>query len=142
MSASIGAGTSLAYSATLGGSYTPIAKIESLTPPKIAVAKVALETFDATLLNSLPVSDSIPGWVDPGTHALKAVFDKTVYSTLRGFVGVVKWWKIITPDGSGYVFQGYIMELGREIPLKELMTADLTIAINGGTVDAFAVTQS
>src|SRR4051794_1861504 len=116
----IGAGTSLSYSTNNGSSYTALAKIMGFTPAKVSVAKVPTDSFDNATFNGLPVEDSIPGWVSPGTYGVKLHYLKTQFGVLRGLAGVqgtgatTTKFKVIKADGSGYVFAGYISELGEE----------------------------
>jgi hypothetical protein len=42
--------------------------------------------------------------------------------------------KVLRPDTKGYTFQGYISEFGDEIPLKDRMTIEIKVTINGGSV--------
>lgn len=143
----IGAGTSLSYSTDNGGTYTPLAKIIGFTPAKLSVAKVPIDSFDNPTFNGLPVEDQIPGWITPGTYGVKLHYLKTQFGVIRGLVGVqgssgtTTKFKIIKSDGSGYVFAGYIAELGEEIPMKEAMSCDAMLQITGG-VAVFSSTQA
>jgi hypothetical protein len=138
----IGAGTSFSYSTDGGSTYNVIARITKFTPAKLTVAKVSNDAMDNTLFNGLPVEDQIPGWVSPGTWGATMFFAKTAFATIRGLTGTQEKWKVIKSDGSGYTFSGYISEISDEVPLKELLSADITVQINGGSVAVFAASQS
>lgn len=146
MSTKIGAGTTLTHCATSGGSYVAIAKITAHKPPTVKVEKVEVDAFDNTLdsTSGLPVSDNIPGWMDPGEHDFSFFFDKTQFSTLKALVGInPHFFKITFPDGSGYgPFQGWISEMTNVVPMKQAMTADVKVILNGAAIAAFNTTQS
>jgi hypothetical protein len=140
----IGAGTTLQFGPT---GVSPVfgaalGKLTGITPAKTKVAKAAIDTFDAPLVNGLPVEDCIPGWIAPGTWQIKLKSVASILTTLNGIIGTPKTWKIIKRDGSGYLFQGYIDEIGEEIPLKETIETSFSIQINGGTVSAFSAVEA
>jgi hypothetical protein len=135
----IGAGTVFKINGTI------ITRMMAITPAKVTIAKVPVEAFDNGTLGAtgLPVEDSIPGWVSPGTYTVKLYFDKTLWTTILGLRGVAGTsFTLIKSDGSGYSFTGYISEAGDEVPLKEAMTADVTVTINGGTVATYSTAQT
>lgn len=136
--AKIGFGTTIGYRAVGGTTYTNIAEITSITPAKIQVAKVNVDRFDSGTFNSLPVSDVIPGWVEPGEWEFKLNYEQAECTTLHGLVGVQKEFKVTKPDTHGYTFTGFIAEMGDEIPLKDKMETTIKVAINGGSVAAFS----
>lgn len=143
MSKKIGFGSALSFCNTFGGTYTNIATITKFTPNKTTVSDVEIDAFDGpTNAAGLPMTDSLPGWVTRGEYAVDFYFDKTQYNTLYGNIGAQLFYKVIKSDGSGYVFGGYLKELGEEIPLKEAMTASGIIKINGTNTGAFATTQT
>ena len=140
----IGSGTTIAYGVTnQTSSYgTPIAKITNFTPSKTTVQKVTIDTFDAVLINGLPVEDCIPGWISPGTYAIKLFSVASIVNTLTGMIGTQHAWKVVKPDLSGYKFEAYIAEVGEEFPLKEGIELTVTMQINKGTVATFATVET
>lgn len=142
MSVNIGFGSALKYSTDGGSTWTTVAKVSAFTPNKVSVAKVAIDAMDNATFNGLPVEDAIAGWVSPGTYGSTMYYQSAGYSAIHALVGITYKFKVIKSDGSGYVFGGYIAELGEQIPLKEAMMMDFTIQINGAAVPVFSTSQS
>ena len=127
--AAIGFGFALSHSTTSGGTYTAIGAITDLKPNKITVAKVEIARNDSPDL----FGEVIPGWKNGGEYDATLVYDKTSYAAINALVGTPLYWKFIRPDGvSSSAFQGFISELGDEVPLKQAMQVMLKITVNGG----------
>jgi hypothetical protein len=101
------------------------------------VAEVEVDRFDSDVVNNLPIEDVIPGWVKPGEWKIKLHYDKTQSAAVFALLGLQKRWLVTLPDASTYAFKGFIKKPGREIPLKDKMTVEVTIRINGGSVQTF-----
>lgn len=142
----IGAGTTISYATMTGtsiSSYTNLARVQAFKPAEISVAKVPLDAFDNATFNGNPVEDDHPGWVSPGDWGITLYCATNVLNTLRSLVGVDNTpFKVVKSDGSGYTFTGFIDKLSDPIPLKEYMTIDGSIHVNGGNVATFALVQS
>jgi hypothetical protein len=145
--AKIGAASIFSISTDNGSTYNPVGAIIGFTPPKLTVAKVDKSAFDSPTFNSLPVEQTMAGWVNQGTFGFKLYYGKTAYAALRALVGVEGTgatstkFKLQKSDGAGYVLTGFIAELGEEIPMKEAMTCDVMIQLTGN-VATFNSTQS
>lgn len=126
----IGKGTSLGYSDTQGGSYTSVGEVIDVAPPDEAVAN------DIELTHYLSDNDTIeykPGWNEPGESTFQINFVPAQYQTLRLLKGVTKWWKITYHDGSFEVTQAYIKRLSKAVPIKDRITATITLRTSGAT---------
>ena len=137
--ARIGFGTTFGYSTVIPAvGYTQIAEIIGITPAKPKIAKVETNRFDSNTLGTtgLPIEDNLPGWVDPGEWKVKFHYDHTQSGTIFGLFGVPIAFQVTKPDGKGWTAVGYISDFGDEIPLKDKMTVEVTITINGGSIQA------
>lgn len=112
-------------------SYTPVAQLEDVTPPKKKVASVSIDAHDNPTFNGLPVEDTIPGWVNRGVFVFKMIHTKAQYGTLEAALGIPNWLKFQMPDGGGFVCQGYLDELGPQTPLKDKMTSEGQFMLSG-----------
>lgn len=143
----IGAGLVFSYSTNNGSTFTALAKIIGFTPHKVSVAKVPTDSFDNATFNGKPVESVMPGWVTPGTYGVKLHYLKTIWAVLQGLIAVdgtgatTTKFKIVKPDGAGYIITGWISEAGEETPMKEAMTCDIMIQITDA-VPTFNTTQA
>jgi hypothetical protein len=130
----IGYGIKLAHSTTSGGTYTAIAELLDLTPPPENVDEVKVYRSD----NTAAVVERIPGWTEVGDCSMKITYNPSQRSTLQSLRGVPGFWKVTYPlvtgqtaSGDTELFAGFIKELGAETPLKDSMTCQIKIAVNG-----------
>jgi hypothetical protein len=131
----IGAKTGLGFSAVPATTYTPLSFLIGVTPPKSTITKVDASRFDSDVTPAgLPITDNIPGWFDPGEWSFKLQYDKagTQVATVKAMQGVQHTWQVTYPDTKTRTFVGWIADFGEEVPMKEGMTLDVKIVINGG----------
>ena len=137
----IGHKTSIAYGAVPSVGYTLLAEIIGFTPPKTTVAMVDASRFDSDVTaNGNPIEDQITGWLKPGEYSFKAHYDKngTQATTIRGLLGAQHSWQMTYPDAKTRSFIGVLTEYGEEVPLKDKMTLDFKVTINGGADQTLA----
>lgn len=112
----MGAGTTLSYSTTSGGTYTVLAAVKSITPPSPKRAEA-----DATALDSPNMTrEKMPSWANSGDCSFTAYFGKTQFAALLGFftAATLLYWKVTFPmvgaeaAGSVFPFSGYVTEVG------------------------------
>jgi len=126
--AAIGYGYVLSNSSTSGGTFTPIIEILDVKPGKLSGEKVVIQRNDSPTL----FGEKIPGWKDAAEWEVKCVYEKGKRAVLDGLFMVPGFWKFVRPDGtSSSAFAGFVSELGDEVPLKEAMTCNFKITVNG-----------
>jgi hypothetical protein len=125
--ATIGYGAALAYSDTENGSYTSVSEVLDMEIPRFTQ-----DTVEATHMES-PNNfiERIAALKDPGEYTFTINFNKTQYDTLDGLAGTTKWWRVQTPADDTWKFQGFISEIGGEMPLNDRITAEIVITITG-----------
>lgn len=128
----IGAGVTLGYSATSGGSYTSVAEILEITPPNPTAEKIDFSHAESPGL----VKEYKAGFIEAGECALTINFNKTQYNTLDGLRGTAKYWKITLSDLSTIIFPGFIMSLTPPIDVKGKVTAKVSICATGSNTFA------
>lgn len=98
------------------GTYVSVGSIKSIKPPKGKWGK----SNTSHLASSGKAKTSMSGWFECDSVEGKILYDSTKTSTLFGYGGVTKNWKIRYNDGSGsttgsvWAFSGYINEIGDE----------------------------
>lgn len=106
-------GTTLAYSTTSGGTYTPVANVLSVNFPDAAVESV--ETSNLTTA----IQTFRPGRVDPGEVAFELQYDPgdTAHAALRKYVTgettpALLYWRVIAPvsPAKGESFAGFLTQ--------------------------------
>jgi hypothetical protein len=126
--AKIGKGTVLSTSTTQGGSYTPVSEVTDVNTPSASVAKV-----DATHYTS--PNDTMEYlsavWRDLSDVTVELSYISSQVSTLDGYVGQSRWWKVILPDGVSYTFPGFLSEPGLKIPNKDKISQTMKLNIMG-----------
>ena len=115
-----------------GTTYTNVAQVLSIKPPKVASTDVKYDILDGT-----GYTQYLPGQTDPGTVTLVVAFDPTD----AGHSGL--WadslppqpsrnYKIVLPDAKAYTFAGYIKDFEQgELKAESLQEATVTIQVNG-----------
>lgn len=133
----IGAGATLAYATTKGGSYTALTGLKNFTPPapKRAVIKNQdLSTVSAVSgATSTPIITTQAGRAEPGDLPLTLYFDKAQYATVMGFLytGTEYWWKASCPTISGESTPTYVKVPGwvKEVKIDEISIEDDNIVL-------------
>ena len=126
--ATIGKGYVLAWSATLMGTYAPVIEILELKPGKKAVQKITVQRNDSPDL----YGEKIPGWIEEGDWDAKCIYEPGKRTVLDGLVAAPSFFKFTRPNGTTTsAFAGFISELGDEVPIKEYMTTDFKITVDG-----------
>lgn len=122
----------ISYTTVGGSSYTELGGVRNISGPK---AKVT--SSDATKLRSTAATrEKTPGFIDEGQCSMELVFDSATIVILRGFLRVIKQWKIVFNDslgtaGTTQVFVGFITELGTEVPEDDIITVPITLDVTG-----------
>lgn len=123
MSASVytvGYGSILSYAtltAGVAGSYTAIAQTVDLTGPDPEVGDINVTNNDSPA----NTKEHAPGMIEPGTMDFELIYKKAVTTTLYGMFGDgnVYGFKETYPDGSTWVFQGYLSKFGMETKTED-----------------------
>ena len=129
----IGYGASLSYSTTSGGTFTPIAELSEMVPPKTVVKDAEVTRYDSPG----ETEEFVTGYRNGGEPTFKANFLKAQYAILYGMIGTPFYWKFQFNDGTvpttGSVIEcyGWINEMGAEVPMKEKVSCTLKMRISG-----------
>lgn len=111
--------------------YVEQGGITKITPHKTKV-KASKAT---TLRSALATEEKIPGNIDEGQCSFTMIFRKGTYNTLRGTLRVNQNWQVLASDsGSTWTFDGFITELGPDVPEDDTVTVDVVIDITGPVV--------
>lgn len=130
----IGFGIALSHSTTIGGTYTAVAEVLSLTPPPQSVEEVKVYRSD----NTAAVVERVPGWTEIGDAEIEVTLIPSQKTTLQGLRGTFAYWKVTYPlmgsqttTGDTEIFYGFLKEIGTETPLKDVMKTKLKFAVSG-----------
>jgi hypothetical protein len=129
--------TSLQFSDTPSpsgaASWTPVASIIDLKPPKIESTDL-----DTTVLDSPDMFETaLPGWGKSGEATVKIQFEKTQQAALYGLFRTPKGFRIVFPDGtspttgSTLAWPGWINGFQNAVEKKDIITAEITVKVNG-----------
>ncbi|MDB5297300.1 MAG: hypothetical protein JWO31_3283 [Phycisphaerales bacterium] len=110
-----------------GATFTPFAKLRSITPPKPEAEDIDITNSDS------PDSarEFEPGLFDPGETEFTILYNKAVAVALYALFRVPKGFRIEFPDGSGWLFNGYVKSIGDEGDLGDVYETTITIKISG-----------
>lgn len=124
----LGAGTTVSYSTTENGAYTSVGEVIDANPGD----NNAGDRIDMThYLSPNNTMEYKAGWTDPTEATFQINFVPSQYARLHDLLGDDMWWKITYRDGSYDKFPGYISRLSRAIPIKDRVTATITIQKTG-----------
>jgi len=76
----------------------------------------------------------IPGLVDAGEASAQLNYKKSDVATILGLFRQRKNYQITLPDGSTWVFTGYLKKMGKKTPLKNKITQELGFKCSGKPV--------
>ncbi len=129
-------GASLSYSATEGGSYTPVAELTEITPPPLTKTRVDKTNHDSPDRTK----EKRPGMRDPGEIDCKALLDadqlETLY-TLEADDRTERWWKVALPVADGqtlpnrWVGKGFLADIAPMTPLDDKTEVSFKIVMSG-----------
>ncbi len=126
--------------ATAAGSvtWTPVAAILDITPPKIEGDDIETTNMDNPIdASGVPFKTFDPGFADAGTVDCKIQFSKAQNAALYALFRIQKGWRMRFPDapspsGSKWEWDGYIKSFANEVDREQLVTADISIKVSGG----------
>lgn len=132
----IGYGATIGYGDTLDGSYSDLADVTDIVPPKIEVNKV-----DKTTHSSASYAREMhPGLITAGEATFKLLFDRANETTLYGLIRTTKYWRIQFPLETGettaskYRCAGFICGIQPAVPIDDKMETEVTICWTGKPV--------
>ena len=131
MTKTLGYGSVLVVTTTTGDAN--IAQIRNFGGPSASFGDVDTTTLDS----SSNYRTFVPGLGDPGEVTLALVYDPTAitHKRLTYYMGQrsVKGFKVYhgSTAGTEQTFNAYVKSLGRETPLDNLITADVTLKVTG-----------
>ena len=123
----LGKGTTFLTATASAGSYTAIGEMTDIGTPDPTPDDVEVTHFTSD--NSY--KEFIPGFVDGGEVSGKFNFLADAVTTIEGYRGTSRWWKVLLSDGSSYIFPGYLKKLTLGVPLKDKVEASFTIKVTG-----------
>lgn len=122
----IGYGTTLGYSDTSSGTFTPAMEVINVDGPNMSAGDA-----DFTHMASPDgFKEFKSGTVDPGQITVSGNYVGDDISTLHGLWRTKKYWKITYPDGATWVSAGYLKEVQTKSELDKL-SVDITIKLSG-----------
>jgi hypothetical protein len=123
-----------ASTAAGSASWTPIARIVDITPPKLEADDIETSNMDSPN----DVKEWAPGWADAGEVELTIQYDKDQASTIMGLFRIQKGYRIEYPDapspsgtGSRLAFDGYIKAFSDHVDRKDIITEEITVKVIG-----------
>ena len=105
-----------------------VAKVVKITAPKKTVKTSSYTSMDDR------TSVKVPGTIEIADCTIELIYTKTQQAALYAIIGVEKYWKIETADGSTITFQGFITDVGQEIPHDGHITGSASIAVTSDPV--------
>lgn len=131
----IGYGTTLSYSTNLvTPSYTALAELIDITPPKQKVKSVDFTTFSSPS----DAQEFKPGLLDGGEVTLKVNYRSDSQAVVDTLVQTMVAWKTQLPitasevtTGGSWTFTGFLTDIGGAVPVDDRITSDFTIKVSG-----------
>lgn len=116
-----------------GSAWEALAYIRSISGPD-----ATRETHDVTTLDSAGgYREFIGGLRDGGAISMGMIFNATSYALMKADFesDTLQEYQIVLPDtdSTTFEFSGLVTDIPMEIPLDDVVTADVTIKISGST---------
>jgi hypothetical protein len=124
----IGASTTLGYGSTLGGSYTSYGEVVDVKQPGGQVGKVEATHYTSPNFEKEWLSQK---WKERDDVGLKLNYFKSQQTLLESHLGLQQFFKITLPDGSTWVFPGFMAKIGGEIPNQGKVECEASITVTG-----------
>jgi hypothetical protein len=126
--AKIGKGTTLGTSTTQGGTYTAVSEVTDVIVPSAVVAKVKATHYTSPS-DTMEYLSGV--WKDLQDVTVELNYLSSQVSTLDGYIGSARWWKVTLPDGVNYIFPGFLSEPGLKIPNEDRISQTFKLCITG-----------
>jgi hypothetical protein len=124
----IGAGSTIGYSTSLGGTYVTIAEVGKITPPDMTADDVKMSNLDSPL----EAHEYAAGFTESGEAKIDLNFYKTEAAKCYAQFKIDQFWKITYRDGSTLIWNGYMKMVGGEIPYGDRMSVSAAIKVSSG----------
>jgi hypothetical protein len=122
-----GYGAKFGYADVGGSSFTYLARVLEIKPPKTSV-----DSIDTSHLESpYQWKEKAAGWKDTGEAEVKVQFKKDQTAAVYGLLALDKSFQILLADGSTLDFDGFLSGIEPEIDKEGLVTATLTFTVSG-----------
>ena len=117
------------FGTTLSGVVvTDIVQITNLSIPGIDITSLDVSTMAST--NGW--KEFIAGMVDAGEIVLQLLYEGGNHAAIQGAVRAAnEVWTITLPDGSTFACDGFIQNLGLEVPMDGTITQSCNIKLSG-----------
>ena len=124
----IGAGTTIGYSTTQGGTYTQI--LETI---KVPMSSPKVGSVDMTNNNSTNYTEEkVPGFIKQGDISISGNYRADMQALIRAQLRVKQWFQVTFNDGSTDQFYGWISGIsGESTAPDQKVTANFDITITG-----------
>lgn len=111
--------------------WTTVAKAKSIKP-----GKSSEKSIDTTHLTSPDEhEEAVPGLATGGEFEVMAQYDKTATDAVNALFRIVKAWRLVYPDLSGWKWNGWISEIGdEEVVNGDIVRTTLKIKVTGKLV--------
>lgn len=132
MAKNIGYGSVLTVNTTVGAEVN-IAQIRNISGPGVSGNDVDTTTMDS----SSNYRTFVSGLLDPGEVTFSLVYDPTAasHTRLARYMGsrYTATWKVMETSSGGTLttFTGHVKGMGREVPMDDVITCDVTIKVSG-----------
>lgn len=123
-----GYGTTLGSATTSDGTYTSISQVRDIEDGGVTVEEVDV----SHMASPSQAREKEPDWKNAENVTFDALYTDAQYAALLGFTGVMRFFKITTPDGAVTgPFQGFISALGKPVPMAGRISSNITITVSG-----------
>jgi hypothetical protein len=123
MSVLVGAGTKLQL---LDGTYQDVATVTSISGPSMSIGEIDITTLGSS---TDMVKDYLPGFIDPGTIQLEALYDRSQCAALYATRRTERTWRILFTDGSRWDFTGFWSAFSSDASIDEAVGMPFTIRL-------------
>jgi hypothetical protein len=114
----------------IGGTYVTISEVADINGPDVKVASTKV----THLTSANAFQEKIPGYADAGQLVFKLNFVKAQFSTLYGYLRVVKGWLMTFADGSTMEMVGFIVGIKPGVSEENQIMVDVTVEVTGKPV--------
>src|SRR4051812_7980606 len=110
------------------GSYTPIARVKSIKPPKVAAKDIDITTLESPD----EAEEMLPGLANGGELEAVVEYSHTQTATLLGLFRDVIFYRINYPSDHGWQVEGYLSEIGdEEVVNGDIVRTTIKIKVTG-----------